>query len=172
MADVTLRHDIFCTENDYWEKCVWGAPFNEGLYLKSLGFPRYEVQSDIDGTDVRTRRTLIEPPVAGLPAPLKKVMGDTLSYVENATFNKATRVYAFKVTPSVFADKAKIHGTLSCEAAAGNKFVRVAKIFVEVKVFGIGGMVEERIMADLRRSYDVGATFTNDFAAQGGFSTK
>ena len=29
--------------------------------------------------------------------------------------------------------------------------------------FFIGGMVEERIMADLRRSYDVGATFTNDF---------
>ena len=121
MAEVVLRHEIFCTEEDYWNKCVWTREFNEGLYVKTLGFPRYEVQGETDGADVRTRRTFIEPPVGALPGPLKKAIGDKLS---------------------------------------------------EVKVFGIGGLVEDRIMDDLRRSYDAGEKFTNDFATAGGYSTR
>jgi hypothetical protein len=172
MAEVVLRHEIFCTEEDYWAKCVWTREFNEGLYLKTLGFPRYEVQADTENGTTRSRKTLIEPPVAGLPAPLKKAMGDTLSYVEEATFDKTKRVYAFKVVPSVFADKTKVWGNLYCENWNGKSFTRVSKINVEVKVFGIGGMVESRIMEDLKRSYDVGEKWTNDFAKAGGFGTK
>ena len=172
MAEVVLRHEIFCTEEDYWAKCVWTREFNEGLYLKTLGFPRYEVQADTENGNVRNRKTLIEPPVDGLPAPLKKAMGDTLSYVEDASFDKTKRVYEFKVVPSVFGDKTKVWGNLYCEGWNGKSFTRVSKINVEVKVFGIGGMVESRIMEDLKRSYDVGEKWTNDFAAAGGFSTK
>ena len=75
MAEVVLRHEIFCTEEDYWNKCVWTREFNEGLYVKTLGFPRYEVQGENDGADVRTRRTFIEPPVGALPGALKKAIG-------------------------------------------------------------------------------------------------
>ncbi len=172
MAEVILRHAIFCTEADYWAKCVWSRDFNVGLYLTTLGFPRYEVQAEGETGSVRTRRTLIEPPVGGLPGPLKKAIGDKLSYVEEASFDRTKGVYEFKVIPSVFADKAKVWGNLFCENWNGKSFTRVSRIHVEVKVFGVGGMVEERIMQDLRRSYDVGETWTNDFAAAGGFSTR
>lgn len=172
MAEVILRHEIFCTEEDYWEKCVWTREFNHGLYVTTLGFPRYEVQAENESGNIRTRRTLIEPPVAGLPGPLKKAVGDKLSYVEDATFDKAKRVYEFRVMPSVFPDKTRVWGNLFCEGWNGKSFTRVSKINVEVKVFGIGGVVEDRIMEDLKRSYDVGEKWTNDFAKAGGFSTK
>lgn len=172
MAEVVLRHEIFCTEEDYWNKCVWTREFNEGLYVKTLGFPRYEVQGETDGADARTRRTFIEPPVGALPGPLKKAIGDKLSYVEEAAFSKTKRIYEFKVIPSAFPEKTKVWGNLFCEKWNGKSFTRVSKINVEVKVFGIGGLVEDRIMDDLRRSYDAGEKFTNDFATAGGFSTR
>ena len=151
---------------------MWTREFNEGLYVKTLGFPRYEVQGETDGADVRTRRTFIEPPVGALPGPLKKAIGDKLSYVEEATFSKTKRIYEFKVIPSAFPEKTKVWGNLFCEKWNGKSFTRVSKINVEVKVFGIGGLVEDRIMDDLRRSYDAGEKFTNDFATAGGYSTR
>ena len=107
-----------------------------------------------------------------LPGPLKKAIGDKLSYVEEATFSKTKRIYEFKVIPSAFPEKTKVWGNLFCEKWNGKSFTRVSKINVEVKVFGIGGLVEDRIMDDLRRSYDAGEKFTNDFATAGGFSTR
>jgi hypothetical protein len=168
MPEITLRHDFECDEDTYWHKIVFDRDFNRRLYLEALRFPAYELLEQKEDDQRLTRKVHIDPPLGNLPGPVKKVIGDRFSYVEEGTFDKKTRRYAFKVTPSTMADKSKNFGELYCEKLGDKRLVRVAKITVEVKVFMIGGMVEEKIMTDLRNSYDAAAKFTREFLKEKG----
>jgi hypothetical protein len=168
MAEVTLRHEIDCDEDTFWNQCVFseGDDYNRKLYLEYLKFPGYTLLESKDTEDKKTRKVKIDPPLVGIPGPVKKVIGDKLSYVEEGVFDKKTRRYTFTVTPSTMAEKSKTTGELYVEKLGeGNtkRIARIAKIKVEVKVFAIGGMVEDKILGDLKASYDAAAKFTNDW---------
>jgi hypothetical protein len=166
MAEIEIRHELDCSEDVYWEKCVFDREYNEELYSRYLKFPLYELVSQDDGPEKITRKVRIEPPVGNLPGPVKKVLGDRLGYVEEGTFDKKTRRYTFKVTPSTMAEKTKTTGELFTEpskSGGASRCVRVARMRVEVKVFAIGGMVEDKIIHDLRSSYEAAAKFTNEW---------
>jgi hypothetical protein len=168
MAEVTLRHEFDCDEDTYWEKTVFDPDFNKRLYLEVLKFPGYQLLEQKDDDAKRTRRVHIDPPLGNLPGPVKKVIGDKFSYIEEGTFDKKSKRYTFKITPSTLADKTKNSGELYVEKVGDKKIVRIAKVAVEVKVFMIGSLVEEKIMGDLKHSYDVAATFTREFLKEKG----
>lgn len=163
MPEITIRHEYDCDEDTFWEKCVFDDEYNKKLYLEALKFPGYAVLENKDLGDKRTRKVRIDPPLGNLPGPLKKLFGDKLQYVEDGTFDKKTRRYTFTVTPSTLAEKTKTSGQLWCEKAGEKKVVRIAQIKVEVKVMLVGGMVEDRILQDLRHSYEEAARFTNEY---------
>jgi hypothetical protein len=167
MPDVTLRHEINTDEDTYWSKVVFDEAFNKAMYTDHMGIVWKLLDQKDDDTKL-TRRVHVEPPVGNLPGALKKVIGDKLAYTEEGSFDKKTKRYAFKVTPSTMAEKTKVSGEMWCEKIADKKIARVLKMHVEVKVMLVGGMVEERIVSDLRSSYDRGTAFTNDFIAKNG----
>jgi Protein of unknown function (DUF2505) len=169
MAEITLRHDIDTDEETYWWKVVFDESFNKKMYEGALKFPKWQLLEMNDGPDVLTRRVQVEPPVGDLPGPVKKVIGDRLSYIEEGTFDKKTKRYRIKVTPSTLTDKTKINGEMWCEPREGNKVTRICRMSVEVKVFMVGGLVEDKIVADLRASYEQGTTFTNSYVREHGF---
>ena len=104
-----------------------------------------------------------------MPAPVKKVLGgDTLAYTEEGTFDKKTKRYTFKVIPSMLPDKTKVSGELWVEKLGDKKIARFTKISVEVKVFAIGGKIEDSILSDLKTSYDKGTAFTNEYIKEKG----
>ncbi|RYG16074.1 DUF2505 family protein [bacterium] len=163
MAQIRVRHEMECSEDTYWNKCVFNDEYNRKLYLEKLGFPRYnQIEMKDLGTSV-TRKVDIDPPVAGLPGPVKKVIGDKLSYLEEGTFDKASKRYSFKVTPSTMADKTTVKGVLYTEALGENRCARIVEVEITVKVFMVGSLVEDKISGDLRSSYDAAAQFTNEF---------
>ena len=168
MPETTLRHEIDTDEETYWSRCVFDADFNHKLYIDALRFPEWKLLDSKEDDATIWRRIQVEPPMGNMPGALKKVLGDRLSYVEEGTFDKKTKRYSFKVTPSTLADKTKVTGELWCEKAGDKKVVRRCKITVEVKVFMVGSMVEERILEDLRSSYDKGAVYTNQWLAKNG----
>jgi hypothetical protein len=43
---------------------------------------------------------------------------------------------------------------------------------VNVKVFGVGSIIEKRLIADLQLSYNAGAAFTNEYLKRTGLSGK
>jgi len=160
-----LRHEINCDEDTYWSKIFFDDVFNRRLYLEHLRFPGWKPLDQKEDSAKITRRVQVDPPVGNLPGPLKKVIGDRLSYTEEGTFDKASKKYSFKVTPSTLTDKTKVSGEMWLENSGNKKVVRLCRIDVEVKVFMVGGMLEERILSDLRTSYDKGTSFTNDYIA-------
>ncbi len=162
MAEVTLRHVINTDEETYWSKIVFDEAFNKAMYVDHMKIG-WKLLDQKDDDAKCTRRVNVEPPVGNVPAAVKKVIGDRLSYVEDGTFDKKAKRYSFKVTPSTLADKTKVSGEMWCEKAGDKAVTRICRMTVEVKVFMVGGMVEERILSDLRASYDRGTAFTNDW---------
>lgn len=167
MPEVTLRHEIETDEDTYWPKVVFDPSFNEEMYVKHLQIGWKLLDQKEDDAKL-TRRVHVEPPVGNLPGPLKKLIGDRLSYEEEGTFDKATRRYSFRVKPSTMAEKTKVSGEMWCERLGDKRIARVCRISVEVKVMMVGSMVEERILNDLRASYDKGTAFTNDWIRRNG----
>ncbi len=168
MPEVTLRHEINTDEDTYWAKCVFDADFNKKLYIDALKFPQWKLLDSKDDDAKIWRKVQVDPPTGDMPAAVKKVIGDRLSYVEEGTWDRRTKRYSFKVTPSTMAEKTKVAGEMWTEKLGDKKIVRITKINVEVKVFMVGGLVEDRIIADLRSSYDKGTVFTNQYIAEHG----
>ncbi|AKU96092.1 hypothetical protein AKJ09_02756 [Labilithrix luteola] len=168
MPSITLRHELNTDEETYWAKIVFDETFNKKMYVDHMHFPVWKLLDQKEDDAKLTRRIQVDPPVGNLPGPLKKVIGDRLSYTEDGTFDKKTKKYSFKVTPSTMTDKTKVNGEMWVEKAGDKKVTRICRIDVEVKVFMVGGMVEERILSDLRDAYDRGTIFTNDYIKANG----
>lgn len=168
MPEVTLRHEIDTDEDTFWSKIVFNEEFNKKLYEGALKFPGWKLVDSKEDDAKIVRRVQVDPPVGDLPGPVKKVIGDRLAYTEEGTFDKKTKRYSFKVTPSTMADKTKVSGELWAEKIGDKKIRRMCRISVEVKVFMVGGMVEDRIMQDLRSSYDNSTAYTNQFIKENG----
>ena len=168
MPEITLRHEIECSEETYWQKCFFDEEYNRRLFLDVLKFPGFTLLEQKNDAGTKTKKCKIDPPLVGIPSAAKKVIGDRLSYVEEGSLDEKSGRYTFKVTPSAMAEKTSVTGELYAEKLGENRIARVAKIKVEVKVFMLGGMVEEKIIGDLKNSYDVAASFTNDFVKEKG----
>jgi hypothetical protein len=162
MAETTIRSDITCPGSVYFDKCMFDEAYNQKLYAEVLKFPGFKMLELKKDGAIWTRKCRIEPPLAGLPGPVAKLIGDAFSYVEEGKFDTATGKYTFTVTPSSAADKTKTFGESWCEDRAGGSTM-VTKLTVEVKIFMVGGMVEEKIIKDFRGSLEQAAPFINQY---------
>ena len=167
MAEITVHHEINLSIEDYWNRCVFDNEFNQKLYVERLGFHTFVPEESKDLPDRRTKKCTMQPSLNGVPGAVKKVIGDVLKYSEDGYLDKKTMRYHSVITPSTFAEKTKVEAELWCEPSPSgkpNRCVRYARVKVEVKVFGLGGMVESKIMNDLRSSYDAEAVFVAEWA--------
>jgi len=169
MPEITVRHDIECDEDTFWSKIVFDEGFNRKLYGENLKIG-WTLKEQKDSDDKITRTVFVEPPTDNLPGPVRKVIGDKLAYTEEGSFDKKSKRYTFKVTPTTMAGKTKVRGEMWCEKKGDKKVTRICRISVEVKVFMVGGMVEERILSDLRVSYDKGTSYTNAYIKDNGLA--
>lgn len=162
-AQFTCRDEFDCDEETFWHKCTFSEDFSKKLYLEVLKFPGWRLLEQKEEGGNLTRRVHIDPPLVGLPGPVAKIIGDKFSYVEEGRFDGKTKRYTFSVKPSTAAEKTKTTGELWTEKLGEGRCVRFAKVDVEVKVFMVGGMVEEKIISDLRKSYDATARFIGQY---------
>jgi Protein of unknown function (DUF2505) len=169
MPDFTVKNEFATDEDTFWEKCFFDEEYNRRLYAEMLKFPGWKIlEQKTEGNKIY-RKVNIDPPVTGMPGPVKKALGDKFSYVEDGTYDRTTHRYTFKITPSTMADKTKTAGELWTEKLGDKKIVRYAKVHVEVKVFMIGGMVEDKLLGDLKSSYEQASAFTQKYLAEKGY---
>jgi Protein of unknown function (DUF2505) len=149
-----------------FQRLFLGEEYNKALFEGHLHFPTWKVASErIDGS--RTYRTIdVEPYVPDLPPVIQKVVGDNLRYREEAYFDADTGKYHVRVVPNRLADKILVTGVQTVEEAGAGSCRRIFDANVEVKIFGVGGLIEKKIVHDLIKSYDVGAKFTEQYLAE------
>ena len=124
MANVTLKHELACDPDTYVEKCVFSEEFNRRLHVEVLKFPGFKLLEQSTDGPVWKRRAHIETPTTGIPGPLKKAIGDRLSYIEEGEYDTKAKIYRFKVISSTMPDKTRVEGELRCESAGDKKTTR------------------------------------------------
>ena len=164
MAKFTVTHEINCDVETFW-KTFFDKEFNEKLFLTGLGFPEFKVVEQKDGDQTLTRKVAGTPKM-DLPGPVAKLLGSNFRFTEDGKWDKSTKVWSFKMTPSTMADKLRQEGTMRIESIGPGKVRRVAELVIEAKVFGIGGLIESSTEKQLRDGWDKSAVFMNQYLAK------
>lgn len=162
MAEKTFRTPLEVTPEQYFEICLFDPEYSTRLFGEVLKFPGVEVLENNKEGATWKRRVKVSPPVDGLPGPLKKLVGDSMSYVEEGTYDPAAKRYRYTVQPSVAADKSKTTGEAWFEQENG-KTVLVTRFSIEVKVMLVGSTIEKKILDDLEDSLRRAAPFITEF---------
>ena len=164
MGTLKISHEINCNEETFW-KLFFDKEFNDKLYKEGLGFPEYVNEEQVETDTEIKRRTRGRPKLANIPGPVAKLLGDKFGYVENGSMKKSEKVWRWKLTPSVMAEKMRQEGQLRVEPLGENKIRRHVEMLIEAKVFGIGGMLESTAEKQLKDGWDNSATYMNKYIA-------
>jgi hypothetical protein len=156
----TIRHTFSTDADTYWNQIFFDEEYNRSLCLDYLKFSLFRVLSFSKENDGTIMRRLEIAPRVEIPGAIKKVLGDSANYVEEGTFDPVARRWNFNVIPHVASNKIKTRGEMWLEARGDKRVERTCVINTEVKVFGIGKMIEELIEKQTRASYDEAAVFT------------
>ena len=165
---VRIEHTYEVDEDTFWDRVFLDEEYNRRLYLEGLRFESYALKSQ-EESDTEVKRTIdVTPRLGDLPGPMKKVLGDNLSYLENGVYDKPKRRYYVNIIPSSLPSKIKVTGELHTEPAGDKQCRRIFEANVEVKVLGLGRLMEKRIVDDLQKGYSRGARFTNEYVKEKG----
>jgi hypothetical protein len=165
-----IQHDFDCTEATFWDLFL-DDTYNQALFQGFLKFPRWQVLERVERGNELHRVVEVEPYVGELPGPIKKIVGESFSYREVGYLDRQKQRYYVRIVTSRLSDKFSVECEQYTEPLDGGK--RCRRIFlanVGVHIFGVGGLIERRIVTDLSRSYDIGAQFTNDYVKKHGLS--
>lgn len=163
MIEFTLRHTIDCTPARYWE-LFFDADWTHDLFDDGLNF-RCEVgPTEVDG-GIR-RRTMQVVPKVELPGPVAKLFGDKLGYVEHGRYDEAKQLWHYELRLNILADKIRLGGDMTLEPLGEDRLTRVSVMWVEAKIFGIGGLVEKAAEKNMRDGWDKSADWINRWLAQ------
>jgi Protein of unknown function (DUF2505) len=168
MAETQIRHVYDCDEDTFWREILFDAEFNRRLYVEHLGFEQWDVLRDEDDERERRREIRVHPVTGELPAALAKVVGDNIGYTEKGVFDKRRRRYTADVIPNRMPDKLRIRAELYVEPRGDSRCERFVDLRVEAKIFGIGGLIERRILSDTIDGYDRGYAFGQRYLAERG----
>ena len=161
MATFTMRHDLDCTEERFWD-LFFDRDFTIEMF-KYLEFPKFEIAETREEGDEKIRIVKASPKLDA-PGPVKKLLGDNFGYTEEGRFNKNTKVFKFVVKPNTMEGKIKNEGTVRIEQRdGGKKCTRVVDVVVEAKVFGLGGTIEKMTEKSFRDGWGKSATWINDW---------
>jgi hypothetical protein len=168
MADVRIEHVFNCSADTFWDKLFFDDEYNDTLFKQALEFPVYEkLKEEKSETEVR-RAIHVVPKLGPMPGPLKTLVGDGLGYREDGVYDKKTRHYRTVITPNKLAEKITIQGDFWVEPKGDKQCLRIFECSVTAKIFGVGGMLEKRVISDMEASYEKSAKFTNEWIAKKG----
>jgi hypothetical protein len=147
-VNIHLSHEIALSEEDFWKE-YFDKEEVRRLYLEGLRFPEFEMVEYVE-TETTIRRKMRALPKLDMPGPVAKLLGSSFRYTEDGTFDRASKTYKWKTTPSILADKTTNEGTMRIERISDSRVRRVADIVLECRVFGLGGMLEKTFEKAIR----------------------
>jgi hypothetical protein len=168
MAGFRTDNVLACSEATYWDKIFLDDEYNRRLFLDELRFTEWrELARDQEG-ELLKRRVKASPHVGEVPGALKALVGDGIGYEERGTLVRKKNRYEAKAIPNRLGDKVTVTITMATTPVDAERCRLVVEGSVTAKIFVIGGLLEQRMVSDLRRSYEKSAEFTNRFAGEKG----
>ena len=168
MATLEVEHTFNCSEATFWDRVFLDPEYNERLFKTELKFPVWREVSREERGGTLYRVLEVVPYVGELPGAIKAVVGEGVGYEERGALDRAAKRYKVEVVPNRMAEKISVKVEMSTTPDGDNRCRRKARAEATVKIFGIGGSIEKRLLGDLERSYQKSADFTNRFIAEKG----
>lgn len=169
MPSFRVEHVFECGQKTFWEKVFFDEEYNRRLFYDELHFAEWrELERKEEGETVR-RYVRALPPVADLPGPLKAVIGEGAGYEERGILDRPKNRYEARVQPNVLGDKVTVSLVFTTEALGEERCRRIVDGSVTARILMVGGLLEQRMISDLKRSYEKSAEFTNRFVAEKGW---
>ena len=163
MIKFTMTNVINSNADTFW-KVFFDKTFNERVYREVLGFPDFQIINQQETATQILRKVSVRPKL-NVPDQVNKLLGDTFGYTDDGAFDKATKVFTWKGIPNVMGDKMGAQGTLRVEPIDASHVRRIVDLTVEVRLFGIGDLVEGLAKQHLSDGWERSATFHNTFLA-------
>jgi hypothetical protein len=164
--DFQIRHSVNTDPETYWSKIFFDDDFNQEVFMEGMKFKSYEVLENTINDDGSRKRRVRAEPNADAPAVVKKLIGGSLSYTEDGSFDSKTNTWSFKMTMSTLSDKIQVSGKIRLEPRGDKKLERIVDTTINVKIFGVGGVFEKFIEKTTRESHDKAVAFTNQYIAK------
>ncbi|MDC0711888.1 DUF2505 family protein [Stigmatella sp. ncwal1] len=159
MGKFTATHEIHCTEDAFW-KLFFDKESDTRFHKEDLGYLEYQIVEQRE-TSTETFRNASAQPRMDLPGPLMKLFGSGYRHTEEGRFDKGTKLWSARRTPSTMADKFRQEYVLRVEPVGTDRVRRVIEYNIEAKVFGVGGLMESSFEKLVREEFDKSAAFLN-----------
>lgn len=168
MKKIKFDHIFECDIDTYWNQIFFDEAFNHELFHERLKFAAWKAEITKDTDAVIERTVTVRPPVGEVPAAVRKVLGENFGYKEHGRFDRKSRRYHVDVESNVAREKTHVHGDVWVEKVSEKRVRRFAAFDIEVKIMVVGKLVEEIIAKDMTRSFERGASFTNEWIEKKG----
>lgn len=143
-----VRESVECDEATFWE--VFASPEYIEATSEASGSQAEVTAQDGAPPGEFTRTVRLTSPVDA-PGPVKKLIGETQTVVDDGRYDPAAGTWTYTITPDTLADKIRISGVISLEGGADGSVVKANQVEVSVKIFGIGGLVEKSVESQTRK---------------------
>lgn len=159
MLKFTLEHRLECTPQRHWA-LFWDPDWSRQLVVEGLGFLSCACEEPKEANGKRTRSMRVTPKI-NVPAAVAKLLGPKLAYTERGALDIESEIWTFDTILSVLADRILMGGTVRIRDEGDGQCTRVTDLWVEAKIFGLGGIVERAAERNLRDGWDESARWIN-----------
>jgi hypothetical protein len=166
MKERRIEHTYDCSAETFWNQIFLDEQYNQKLFEGELHFSEWKVVRSEERTGEVHRVIQATPPLGDLPAAIKRLLSDGLGYEERGVLDRKNQRYKLEVTPRSLASKLTIQGELTTVPLSERSCRRIYVARVEARVFGVGGLLEQRLLDDIEKSYNKSAVFTNRWVAE------
>lgn len=141
-TQLRCEHDLRCHRDAFWAGFLDDA-LNQRLFCGALEFPAYAIVERSEEGQTLRRRIAITPKLE-LPPSIAKLIGEHFRYEEVGELDRAIGLYSFRLQAphGMGNDKASIAGTLRAEPLPNGETRRVVDMMIDVRMFGLGSMLE------------------------------
>jgi hypothetical protein len=164
VIEFTLRHPLDCTPERHW-KLFFDPEWTRELIVDGLGFMSCDVRPVRQEGTTRHREMAVTPKLV-IPAAVAKLLGDKLGYTERGSYDETKQKWTYQLVLNVLTEKIRMGGEVTIEPLGANRCTRVSKMWVEVKIFGVGGMIEKAAESNMRDGWDKSAAWINAWLAK------
>jgi len=158
-----VQHQFEMPAEDFFEKVYFNEEYIRRMHLEGMDNETFDLVSQSGDLATGLKRTIRTTPKLNAPRVVKKLLGDSVQYIEDGTYSPSTGHYIFSLIPSTLADKVKIQGDLWVESIGANRMMRFCDLAFHAHIFGAGKLVEKFIAQSSIENLEKSATFTHQW---------
>ena len=159
MKEIRGTQVLDCSAERFWALYL-DDTFTRRLFIEEMGWedPVIKVVKDDEHEVVRTMEAQ---PKLNLPAAAARMISKTLGYHEDGRFDKKAKRWTMKHVTNIFGEKVDLSGEFTANDLGDGRCERHAVFRIDVKIFGVAGLLERAIEPNVHRLWEQNTSFTN-----------